>query len=334
MQIIDCHTHILSAGSEIDGRRFYEDLCRGNFRARGLLPSDRIPTKADWDDCCTWLFAPIRPEASIADHEKAGIGKVQLMTVAPSDYTPYGMRGTLDLAGITDVPGEPSIDKANDYTASLVRRWPDKFIGFGAVNPRYRGVEAAVAELERMIVDLKLTGLKLYPMYDLYAVDDEALTFPIFEKALELGIPVMVHQSSTPARYAPLELGRPHMLDKIGRAFPDLRLLVTHAGAPWLDECIVLVERHPNFYMDISFTNSLLTREEMYRFLDRCRRWGVPLTKVCWGTDYPCFETLDVLVENFLTMNEDARRLGMPPISNEELELMLAGNFLRFCGLD
>jgi predicted TIM-barrel fold metal-dependent hydrolase len=334
MRIVDCHTHILSAGSVTDGRGFYEDLCRGNFVARGLLPSDHVPTKQDWDTCCIWLFDPIRPEASIADHEKAGIDMIEIMTVAPSDYTPYGIRGTIDLANITDVPGEPSIDKANDYTASLVRNYPGKFIGFGAVNPRYRGVEAAVNELERMITELKLTGLKLYPMYDLYAVDDEALTFPIFEKALELGIPVMVHQSSTPARHAPLELGRPAMLDKIGRAFPDLKILVCHAGAPWLDECIVLVERHPNFHMDLSFTTSLLTREEMYRFLDRCRRWGVPLTKVCWGTDYPCFETLDVLVERFQTMNEDADRQGMPRISNEEMELMMAGNYLRFCGME
>ena len=144
----------------------------------------------------------------------------------------------------------------------------------------------------------------------------------------------MVHQASTPARYAPLELGRPFLLDKVGRAFPDLRLLVCHAGAPWLDECIVLVERHPNFYMDVSFTNSLLTREEMYRFIDRCRRWGVPLTKVCWGTDYPCFETVEQLVPKFLTMNEEADRLGMPRISDEEMELMMGGNFLRFCGLD
>ena len=334
MEIIDCHTHILSAGGEVDGRRFMEDLCRGNFRARGLLPSDRLPTKRDWDSCCQFLFDPILPEASISDHEKAGIGKVQLMTVAPSDYTPYGIRGTLDLAGITDVPGEPSIDKANDYTASLVRKWPDKFIGFGAVNPRYRGVKAAVDELERMIVDLKLTGLKLYPMYDLYSVADELMTFPIFEKVVELGIPVMVHQSSTPARHAPLEMGFPHLLDKVGRAFPDLKLLVCHAGAPWLDECIVLVERHPNFHMDVSFTNSLLTREEMYRFIDRCRRWGVPLSKVCWGTDYPCFEPLEELVEKFITMNEDADRLNMARISNEEMEMMMAGNFRRFCGLD
>ncbi len=78
MQIVDCHTHILSAGSTQDGRRFYQDLCCGNFRARGLLPSDHVPTEEEWDTC-KWLFDPISPEASIADHEKA-------LEVAPAGW--------------------------------------------------------------------------------------------------------------------------------------------------------------------------------------------------------------------------------------------------------
>jgi predicted TIM-barrel fold metal-dependent hydrolase len=279
------------------------------------------------------LFTPVDPAVSIADHAKAGISRTMVLAVSPSDYTPYGIRGTTDPANFTGIGGGEDIDKANDYIAALVRKYPDQLIGFGAVNPRYRGVPAAVQELERMVRELKLTGLKLYPMYDQYSPDDPTLAFPIFAKALELGITVMIHQSSTPARYAPLELGRPLLLDAVGRTFPDLPVIVAHAGFPWLDECIALVGRHPNFYMDVSFTSSLLTREEMYRFLIHCKRWGVPLTKLCWGTDYPCFENLDSLVLKFTTMNEEADRLGMPRLSDEEMELMLAGNFLRVCGL-
>jgi predicted TIM-barrel fold metal-dependent hydrolase len=332
MQVVDCHTHILGGGEYPDYKHFIQDLCRGYFRAVGRLPADRVPTQEDWEPC-SWLWQPVDPVASISDHAKAGISKAVILAIAPSDYTPYGIRGTTDPAGVTDVPAPVSIDKANDYIAALVHEYPDRFIGFAAVNPKYRGVQAAVQELERAIVGLKLTGLKLYPMYDHYSPADEELAFPVFAKALELGIPVIVHQSSTPARYAPLELGRPYLLDAVGRRFPDLTLIVAHAGLPWLDECIVLVERHPNFHMDLSFASSVLTREEMYRFLVRCKRWGVPLTKVCWGTDYPCFEGLDTLVQKFLTMNEDAERLGMPRISEEERALMMGGNFLRLCRL-
>ena len=331
MQIVDSHTHILGAGGSVDSRRFLQDLCRGHFLATGLLPSGHKPTEDDWR-ACEWLFAAIDPAASIADHQKAGVDKTVILGIAPSDYTPYGIRGTTDPANCTGIGGGANIDKGNDYIAALVRLYPDKFIGFGAVNPRYRGVDAAVTELTRMIVNLKLTGLKLYPMYDHYSADDETLAFPIFKRALELGIPVIVHQASTPARYAPLGLGRPWLLDAVGRAFPDLKIVIAHAGLPWLDECTALVGRHPNFHMDVSFANSVLTREEMYRFIIRCKRWGVPLTQVCWGSDYPCFETLDTLVPKFLTMNEEADRLAMPRLSEEEMALMLGGNILRVCG--
>src|SRR5439155_26662571 len=100
--------------------------------------------------------------------------------------------------GVTGVEGEASIDKGNDYIAALVAKYPETFIGMSAVNPRFRGVNAALAELERAITKLRLTGLKLYPMYDHWAPNDRDLAFPIFANAAELDLPVMFHFSTTP----------------------------------------------------------------------------------------------------------------------------------------
>jgi predicted TIM-barrel fold metal-dependent hydrolase len=314
-------------------RRFLEDLCGPHFRVNGLVPSIEVPTEEDWEKIA-WLFKPIDPKTSIADHDKAGVSRTLILAQAPSEYTKYGWRGTTDPEHMTDVPGEISIDKNNDYLASLVRLYPDKFIGFGSVNPRYRGVAAAVKELERMILDLKLTGLKLYPMYDYYSPDDRELVFPIFDKAQELGIPVTVHMGTSTARHTCLDYAKPILLDVVGQEFPDLKLIIAHAGLPWLDECISICARHPNFYMDLSYMSVILSREELFRFLDRCKRWGVPLTRICWGTDYPLHETVETLVQKFLSINDEAPRLGAQPFSLDEMELMCAGNFLRVCGLD
>src|SRR5207244_7894976 len=87
---------------------------------------------------------------------------------------------------------------------------------------------------------LGLTGLKLYPMYDHYAVNDRDLAFPIFDMAQQLNIPVMIHLSTTPVSDTVLMYGWPVLLDDVARAFPDLRLLVAHTGFPWVDECLVL----------------------------------------------------------------------------------------------
>jgi hypothetical protein len=204
--IIDCHNHILLTGAYPGAEKFIKEMCLGYFRAKGVLPVDRIPVDADWAGM-EYLWAPTHPDKLIADHP--GVDRCVILAVAPSDYTAYDIRGLYDPYGYTKVPGPPSIDKANDYIADLVQSYPEKFIGFCAVNPKYRGVGAAVKELERSILELGLTGLKLYPCYDHYSPDDRELAFPIFQKAEELKIPVMIHQSSTPVIDAPLKYGMP-----------------------------------------------------------------------------------------------------------------------------
>jgi predicted TIM-barrel fold metal-dependent hydrolase len=329
--IIDCHTHILYTGADPGARTFMKEMCVSYFQSVGKLPTDREVTDGDWKEL-DFLFQPVLPEVSIAEHDAVGVDKIVILAVAPSNYTHYLDRGLWDPTNVTKLPEPHTLDQVNDRIAALVRMHPDKFIGFAAVNPRYKGVRWAVAELERAIEKLGLTGLKLYPGYDHYSPDDRDLAWPVFAKAQELGIPVMVHQASSTVSEFKMAYGRPYLLDDVGMEFPDLHLLVCHVGVPWTDECISLVTKHPNFYMDVSFFNSLTTRQEMFTFLHKCKRWGLPLSKVCWGTDYPCFEALDTLMWKFKTMNEEADEAGLPPISDAEMSGMLGENYLRFLG--
>ena len=134
-----------------------------------------------------------------------------------------------------------------------MRSDPDHFIGFASVNPAYRGVGAAVEELRRAVTELGLSGVKLYPMYQHWAANDPDLAFPIYQAAQELGIPVMIHQAGSTRIDAKLELGRPAMLDDIGREFRDLRVIIAHCGLPWVDEALFLLTKHPNFYTELSY---------------------------------------------------------------------------------
>ena len=329
--IIDCHTHILYTGADPGARLFMKEMCRSYFQSVGRLPVDRQLTDSDWDDL-SFLFEPTLPEVSIAEHEALGIDRIVILAVAPSNYTRYEIRGLWDPTNVTGLPEPHTLDQVNDRLAAVVNLYPDRFIGFAAVNPRYKGTEWAVDELDRAITELGLSGLKLYPGYDRYSPDDRDLMWLIWEKAAELDIPVMVHQASSAVTAFKMAYGRPFLLDDVGLEFPDLRLLICHVGKPWVDECTFLVMKHPNFYTDLSYYNSVTTRREMFEFLHRCKRWGLPLAKVCWGTDYPCFESLDSLLEKFLTMNEEAKALGMAPFTEQEMDGMLASNFLRFIG--
>lgn len=326
--IVDCHTHILYTGPDPGARIFEKEMSRSRLQAAGLLPTHRSVTDEDWKGL-EYVFESVLPEVSIADHEAVGVDKIVILAVAPSHHKHYS-RGTWDPTNVTKLPEPHTLDQVNDRIAALVELYPDKFIGFGAVNPHYRGVSWAVEEMERAVTQLRLTGFKLYAPYDRWSPDDRDLAWPIWKKAEELGVPVMIHMGPSPGVEVKMAYGRPFLLDDVGLDFPDLKLLVCHAGLPWVEECICLLQKYPNLYIDISGFNHMTTRQETFLFLQRCKRWGVPLSKVCWGTDYPCFEGLDTLVAKFQTLNEEAEKLDMPPFTEEEMRGMWGENFTRF----
>lgn len=332
--LIDAHTHILSLAGDTDFNTAYGregSLCI--YRSHGKLPSHRMPTEQEWEESGYGKagFPITGPDASIAAHP--GFDKIVVLGVSPQ-FLEGKLIGTVDTAGITDVSGPASPEKCNDYIAAIVRSDPDRFIGFGSVNPNYRGPKAAVAELERSVRELGLSGVKLYPMYQDWSPADPILGFPLYEKAAELGIPVMIHQAGSTRIDARMEYARPALLDAIGRHFRDLRVIIAHCGIPWMDEALFMLTKHPNFYTEISYYIASATEEELFRFLIHAEQSFVPLEKIFFGTDYPGFLYDPVaLMTKLRNVNAHAERVGVEPIPESKLDGIAGDNFARVLGL-
>ncbi len=332
--LIDAHTHILSLAGDTDFNTAYGregSLCI--YRSHGKLPSHRMPTEQEWEEsgCGKAGFPITGPDASIAAHP--GFDKIVVLGVSPQ-FLEGKLIGTVDTAGITDVSGPASPEKCNDYIAAIVRGDPDRFIGFGSVNPNYRGPKAAVTELERSVRELGLSGVKLYPMYQDWSPADPILGFPLYEKAAELGIPVMIHQAGSTRIDARMEYARPALLDAIGRHFRDLRVIIAHCGIPWIDEALFMLTKHPNFYTEISYYIASATEEELFRFLVHAEQSFVPLEKIFFGTDYPGFLYDPVaLMTKLRNVNAHAERVGAEPIPESKLDGIAGDNFARVLGL-
>lgn len=216
----------------------------------------------------------------------------------------------------------------------MVAADPDHFIGFASVNPAFRGPAAAVAELDRAVTTLGLTGVKLYPMYQHWAANDRDLAFPLYRKAADFGIPVMIHQAGSTRIDAKLELGRPALLDDIGREFRDLRVIVAHCGIPWVDEALFLLTKHPNFYTELSYLIATLTRRDLFLLLHRMEPAFVPLEKIFFGTDYPGFLYDPVkLAGKLMTVNEEAAAVSLPPIPEHKLRGVMGDHLAAVLGL-
>ncbi len=326
--IIDAHSHILSLSDDPAFTLEYGregSLCI--FRSMGAVPVHRMPTDAEWAASgmsgSGWPL--IGPEESLRDHP--GFDKVVVLAVSPQ-YLDGRLIGTVDTSGALGVPGAPHPDKCNDYIAAVVRSAPKRFIGFASVNPMYQGTDAAVEELERAVTELGLTGVKLYPMYQHWAANDPKVAFPIYAKADALGIPVMIHQAGSTRIDAKLELGRPALLDDVGREFRNLRVIIAHCGLPWVDEALYLLTKHPHFFADLSYLLATLTRRDLFLMLSRCEPAFVPLEKLFFGSDYPGFLYDPVkLRDKLASVNKEAAAVALPPIPEAKIAGILGDNF-------
>ena len=207
----------------------------------------------------------------------------------------------------------------NDAVADLVRAHPDTFVGFASVDP-WKG-KAAIAELGRAVTELGMKGLKLHPSAQGFAPNDTR-HYPLYETALELGIPILFHTGTTGlAAGIPggggIKLGysRPIFLDVVAADFPELTIVGAHPSWPWQDEMLAVAQHKTNVWIDLSGWSP--------------RKWSPELTKAVvgplqdralFGTDYP-FITFGKWLEAFRTH-------GAPPEVEEKILLQNACHLL------
>jgi hypothetical protein len=192
----------------------------------------------------------------------------------------------LDEAGIGRAVVLSDKRTSPERVSAFVRQAPDRFIGFGYVNPLERGVEEEVLRQRR---DLGLFGLKLYPTTDGYLADDPK-AFRVYEAAVGIGMPVMFHHAGMPEPRDLMRHADPALIDSVACSFPRLRIVLAHLGYPRVDETLYVARKHRNVWCDISWPYGDVGHPSYVYFLWRdlliALNLGV-LRKIVFGTDYP-----------------------------------------------
>jgi hypothetical protein len=213
------------------------------------------------------------------------------------------------------------IPDSNDYISSVVKKYPDVFIAFAAIDP-WKGIEA-VEELERSVLELGLKGLKLHPVQQAFFPNDEKI-YPLYEKCSELSVPVLFHTgmaasgTGTPGggglklKYSAPIPG----MDDVAADFPDLKIILAHPGWPWIDEQIAVALHKPNVFIDLSgwmprYIPKNLIEESITRLNG----------KVLFGSDYPF-----ITPERWIN---DWDRLSIPNVSKDLEKNIFLNNALK-----
>jgi uncharacterized protein len=113
--------------------------------------------------------------------------------------------------------------------------------------------------------------------------------YPFYAKCVELDVPVVM-QTGHSAEHMPSEMGRPIYLDDIALYFPELRIVASHTGWPWVQELIALAWKHSNLYIGAGAHAPKYWDAALVQFLNS-RGQG----KVLWGTDFPVVTHTDSL---------------------------------------
>jgi hypothetical protein len=108
---------------------------------------------------------------------------------------------------------------------------------------------------------------------------DDKKMYPLYTKCLQLGIPVEF-QVGHSAEALPSEPGHPMYADEIAMDFPDLKIVLTHTGFPWIDEWISMIWRHNNVYGNIGAYYPSDLHPDIIKFMN-----GRGQNKIMWATN-------------------------------------------------
>lgn len=180
---------------------------------------------------------------------------------------------------------------SNEFIADVVKEAPDRLIGFAGVTPYSTD---AVPELKHAIEDLGLRGLKLHPPMQMFNPGD-ALNFPVYEQMQSYGLPILFHTGSGPTQMSD-RYSNPHLLDEVAVHFPNLKIMMAHAGRFWYQETLTMMRRHPNIYVDISATVGKATGYGLLLFLLVAMKEVVGnVDRVLFASDYPWYQPKQML---------------------------------------
>ncbi|MEU6540955.1 amidohydrolase family protein [Streptomyces sp. NPDC047000] len=255
----------------------------------------------------------------LARYPKAPIGGKQSEWAATRPVTAEGMISRMDDAGIAQavlVQATTNYGYDNSYVLDSSRHRPDRFVAVGTVDPLRPD---AAASLKAAAGEGGLAGVRLFTSGSTVPTQGEWFvapeTFPFWEQAGELDLPVCLQMRLGPATRQLVELlqrfpGVTVLLDHIG--YPDIAASPARAGAE-----VAELGVHPGLHLKLTHRNLERLRDAE----DRAGDFLGPVVeafgagRIAWGSNLPAAEQslpeLRALAEEILA--------GLPEQDRQEI---------------
>lgn len=189
-----------------------------------------------------------------------------------------------------------------------------------------------------------LKGCGEFTAKGIYAFDE--VVQALLRKCAELDVPILIHTQSgggveiTAADTTTRNVAHPIHIKKIQAAYPDLKIILAHAGYDrWWEVAAQIAKGSPNSYLELSSWNYQLSSPAELIPKIACMRDTVGADHLLFASDHQpgrrfCGDrsTLPQWVDFFNKLPEAAAEYGYE-FSEEEVALILGGNAKRLLGL-
>ncbi len=199
--------------------------------------------------------------------------------------------------------------ETNDYIIEAVRKYPDRIVGFGSVNPVWG--DDAIKEIQRF-ASKGLKGIgEIHPQSQGFDLADQRVLNPIVEIASENSLIFLTH-SSEPVGHKYPGKGKttPEVLIGFIQNYPDLTIVCSHwgGGLPFYTLMPEIGDALKNVYFD-SAASTFLYSPRIFPVVNGL----LGASKILFGTDYPLLNqnrVIDQIMDSNLSQKEKNAILG------------------------
>lgn len=209
-----------------------------------------------------------------------------------------------------------SMANGNGSLLEFCEKCPEKFIGFWGMDP-HKGM-AAIRDLEQAVKQHDgIQGAAIDP-YLAKIYPNDARYYPIYAKCCELEIPIIMTTGT--ASFVPgavIDHVAPRYIDFVARDFPELKIIMSHGGYPWVDEAIIVTQRNKNVFIEMS-------EYELWPHAEAYTKAANELIadKMLFASAHP-----------FIDYREQLEKYANLPFEKEVYEKVMYGNAARILGL-
>lgn len=182
---------------------------------------------------------------------------------------------------------------SNELVAQICRKFPDRFLGFGSVNPS-KSKQYVKKKLEE-IDSLGLHGIKIIPTLQFFFPNKNKNLKLIFKFAKKRDWPILIHCGRDPGPFEiptlrHVKASHPKYWSKHVK---EAKVIFAHLGGygevgvgqkdnDWLDSVLELATKNPNIYLD---TSSVTYAFNDTNIVSKLRKLG--FDRILFGSDTP-----------------------------------------------